>query len=190
MAKLHTTILFWCRLGMQYRSGMTRYLGSRIIVVGVSAAGKSTCARRLSQKVDIPVVCMDAIMWTPGWVYVGDEETKKRLDEISSRGEWLIEGYITTQVRVFIFERADVIVYLDYSRTTVVWRYVKRWWMHRVRPRQELPGSPDMFSFKTLWMIWRKKEAETLELLLAHVRERQKIVRLHSPEEAERWLQG
>ena len=88
-------------------------LGKKIVVVGVSASGKSTFARKLGSKMSSPVFFVDSIMWKSGWNYVGDEETVKKLDEISSRTEWIIEGYITKGARDFVFERADTIIYLD-----------------------------------------------------------------------------
>jgi len=60
-------------------------LGGKIVVIGVSASGKSTFSRKLSKKLNLPLTLMDKIMWKPGWDYIGDEETVKKLDQISSQ---------------------------------------------------------------------------------------------------------
>lgn len=85
-------------------------LGSKIVVVGVSAAGKSTFSRKLAQSLNLPLTLMDSIMWKPGWNYVGDEETVRKLDEASAQPEWIIEGYISKEARTFVFDRADSII--------------------------------------------------------------------------------
>ncbi len=163
-------------------------LGKKIVVVGVSASGKSTLARRLSDKLNIPVTYMDAIMWKSGWEYIGDEETTKKLEEVSNEPQWIIEGYITKDSRTTLFEKADTIIYLDYSPVVASWRYLKRWWKHRRNPRPELPGSPEKFDFKFLKLVWSKGEAVSLNKFLAEVSNQSKIITLHSPNQTKKFV--
>jgi adenylate kinase family enzyme len=163
---------------------------NKIVVVGVSASGKSTFSRKLAEETNLPLIFMDEIMWNPGWEYIGDEATVQRLDEESSKTEWIIEGYITKEARKFVFERADKIIYLDYSPWVASWRYLKRWWNHRVHPRPELEGSPEKFSFKFLKLVWTKGEAISLNRFLKEVSDQSKIITFHSPKETESFLRS
>ncbi|MDB5258999.1 MAG: topology modulation protein [Candidatus Taylorbacteria bacterium] len=163
-------------------------LGKKIAIVGVSASGKSTFARKLAERTCLPVFFMDSIMWKPGWNYVGDEETVLRLQEISSGTEWIIEGYITKGARSVIFDRADTVIYLDYPRWVASGRYILRWLKHRKDPRPELAGSPEKFSFKFLKLVWNKGETRSLDALLAQMSERSKIIRLTSPKKSRIFL--
>ena len=163
-------------------------LGIKILVVGISASGKSTFTKKLAFKTNLPAIFVDSIMWKPGWNYIGDEETVKKLQEASSKDEWIIEGYITKGIRAFIFDRADTIIYLDYSPLVASWRYLRRWWTYRKNPRPEMPGSPEKFSFKFLKLVWTKGEAISLNKFLAEVKDQGKIVTLKSPREAEEFL--
>ncbi|MDP3957791.1 MAG: hypothetical protein Q8Q10_04830 [bacterium] len=165
-------------------------LGKKIVVVGVSASGKSMFARRLADKLNLPVIFMDAIMWKSGWEYIGDEEIAKKLYEISSGAEWIIEGYVTTAARTFLFDRADSIIYLNYSPIIASWRYLKRCWKHRNDSRPELEGSPDEFSFKFLKLVWTKGEAISLNKFLACVEDQNKIMRITSLKETKAFLKG
>ncbi len=165
-------------------------IGKRIVIVGVSASGKSTFARTLSEKAKIPLFLMDAIMWNPGWQYIGDDETVNKLKEISSATEWIIEGYISTKARTFIFERADTIIYLDYPPIVATLRYLKRWWKHRKNPRPELEGSPEKFDWKFLKLVWTKGEAISLNRFLAQVQDQSKLVRFTSPKQAETFIKN
>ncbi len=158
--------------------------GKKIVIVGVSASGKSTFARKLSEKIKLPLFLMDSIMWNPGWEYIGDEETVKKLEEISSKNEWIIEGYISTKARAFVFERADTIIYLDYPALTATIRYLKRWLKHRKNPRPELEGSPEKFDWKFMKLVWTKGEATSLNRFLSELKEQEKIIKLTSPRQA------
>lgn len=163
-------------------------IGKRIVVVGVSASGKSTFSKKLAEKTDLPVTFMDSIMWRPGWQYVGDDEVVKQLKAISEHPEWIVEGYIVKSARGFLFERADTILYLDYRPIVAVSRYIRRWWKHRTHPRPELGGSPEKFSFTFLKLIWTKGETISLNKFLVEMGDQSKVVKLHSPKEARSFL--
>jgi adenylate kinase family enzyme len=162
--------------------------GQRTVVVGVSASGKSTFARKLSQKTRTLLIHMDTIWWKPGWTEVGEEEASEQIKSIISATEWIIEGYIPKDARAAVFERADTILYLDYSPLVASWRYIKRWWRHRKNPRPELEGSPEKFNFNFLRLVWNKGEAISLNEYLSKVVDQKKIIIFRSPSEANEFL--
>ncbi len=169
---------------------METKIGKRIVIVGVSASGKSTFARKLSKKTKLPLFLMDSIMWNPGWQYIGDEETVRKLKEIGAQEEWIVEGYISKEARTFLFERADTIMYLDYPPIVATVRYLKRWLKHRKDPRPELEGSPEMFDWKFLKLVWTKGEAISLNKFLAQVQDKHKIIKFTSVRQAKAFLGG
>lgn len=164
-------------------------MGNKIVVVGISAVGKSTFSRKLAQTLNLPLTLMDTIMWKPGWNYVGDEETIDRINQISIQPKWIIEGYVCKGARTSTFERADSIIYLDYSPIISSWRYIKRWLTHHKDPRPELTGSPEKFNFTFLKLVWKKGEAISLNRYLKEVHPQTKIITLHSPREAKEFLE-
>lgn len=161
------------------------YLGKKIAVVGVSASGKSVLARTLADKTRLPLTHVDTIMWKPGWDYVGDEETVKQLRDVSTRTEWIIEGFIDKEAFDYVLGKADSIIYLDYPRYIPAWRYTKRWLKHRRSPRPELEGSPETLSLSFLRRIWEKREVYHLNKFLHEMTKSEKIIRLKSPKDAE-----
>ena len=132
---------------------------------------------------------MDALMWKPGWQYIGDEQTVEKLKEISTQEKWIIEGYITKDARAFIFNDADTIIYLDYPKVVATWRYLKRWWKHRKNARPELEGSPEKFDWKFLKLVWEKGEAISLNRFLKNTPNQNKIKKYTSPQKAQRFLE-
>lgn len=164
-------------------------LGKRIAVVGVSAAGKSVFGRKLAQRTGLPLTHIDAVMWKPGWDYIGNEATVQRLKEISSGEQWIIEGFIQKGAFETVLNHADTILYLDYPAHIAAWRYIKRWWTHRTVPRPELEGSPEKFSFEFLGRVWQKREVYYLNKFLAQMSNPEKVLKLKHPAEAESFLQ-
>ena len=163
-------------------------IGKKIVVVGVSASGKSTFARKLAEKTELPLFLMDSIMWKPGWRYIGDEETVEKLKEIGIQEEWIIEGYISKEARTFLFEQADTIIYLDYHPAVATIRYLKRWLKHRKDPRPELEGSPEKFDWEFMKLVWKKGEAVSLNKFLAQVQDKEKLIKLTSVKQAKAFL--
>lgn len=163
-------------------------MGKRIAVVGVSASGKSIFARKLAVKTNLPLVHIDALMWKPGWDYIGDDATVEKLKEVSAQDSWIIEGFINKIALETVIGRAETVLYLDYPRYIPAWRYIVRWLKHRKNPRPELEGSPEKFSFEFLKRVWDKKEVYRLEKYLQTLPNQDKIIRVHSPREASRML--
>lgn len=88
---------------------------SRVHIVGGPGSGKSTLALRLGHGLKLPVVCLDDI------AYEGPESRERPLAtrlaeaaEVACRPEWIAEGIHVGWTDV-LFQRADVIVWLDYA---------------------------------------------------------------------------
>jgi adenylate kinase family enzyme len=54
----------------------------RIIVIGIPGAGKSTFARRLGDKLNLPVYHLDRYFWSPGWKASSPEAFDETLGEL------------------------------------------------------------------------------------------------------------
>jgi adenylate kinase family enzyme len=163
-------------------------LGSKIVVVGLVASGKSTFTRTLAEKTKLPAIFVDTIFWKSNWNYIGDEAAIKELDTLSQASKWIIEGYMIPEIKAIVFNRADTIIFLDYSRTVTLFRYIKRWWQHRKNPRPELNGNTERFRWKMVKRIWQKEESIRLHTLLKNPALKNKVVHLVSPTETEKFL--
>jgi adenylate kinase family enzyme len=120
-------------------------------------------------------------MWKPGWSHVGNTKIIEELQKIVARDSWIIEGWIAPSARKLVFDRASTILYLDYPRLLITWRYIKRWFKHRKEPRPELSGSPEKFSFKFLWLVFTKGEAISINKSLGELADRSKLITISSP---------
>lgn len=95
----------------------------RILIAGPSGSGKTTFAARLGRILDIPHMEMDSLHWGPNWTPRPSFEAD--VQALIERPAWITEWQYP-QVRGRLLERADVVIYLRYSRAVVMWRVVRR----------------------------------------------------------------
>jgi adenylate kinase family enzyme len=168
----------------------------RIAVVGTSGSGKTTLAARLAQRLAIPHVELDALHWGPDWTPVSWELFRERVSRALGGDAWTVDGNYS-RVRDIVWNRADTVVWLDYSLPVVLGRVTRRT-VKRTLGREELwngnrePFWPAFFSRDSIiwWALttYRRRKREFPALFCrpeyAHLR----VVHLASPHAARRWL--
>lgn len=142
----------------------------RIVVAGPSGSGKTTFAARLGRLLDIPHTEMDSLHWGPNWTPRPSFEAD--VQRLIEQPAWITEWQYP-QVRGRLLERADVVIYLRYSRAVVMWRVVRRTvrravtgqklWADNVEPPlKNILRDPDNMirytwrSYRMLGSCWRR----------------------------------
>ena len=104
----------------------------RILVLGPSGAGKSTLARCVGERLDHPVVHLDAIYWNPGWVQTEVGRFRERLAEAAAGDAWVMDGNYTSHLD-FRLPRSEAVIWLPryvyFPRT--VWRTIRNYGWER-----------------------------------------------------------
>lgn len=168
----------------------------RIAVVGTSGAGKTSFARALSQRLQIPHIELDELHWSANWQEVPDELFRDRVSSATSGSAWVSDGNYH-MVRDIIWSRADAVIWLDYSFTLVMTRLFMRT-MDRIINRTEIwHGNRETWQkqfFHRDSILWwglstfarRRREYEEIfeDKPLAQV----EFIRFARPEQAEVWL--
>lgn len=97
----------------------------KILIIGSPGSGKSTFCKRLSEKLNIPLVHLDQLFWKAGWVERSKEEFDKLLLNELEKDEWIIDGNYgrTLDVRL---KYVDTVIFFDYNRFLCLWRVLKR----------------------------------------------------------------
>lgn len=97
----------------------------KIAVIGTSCSGKSTLAKSLASKLNIPYIEQDEVFWLPNWEHIPREVFAQKIDEMTNGPQWTICGnYSASQER--IWEKVTHVIWLNYPLPVILWRALKR----------------------------------------------------------------
>jgi adenylate kinase family enzyme len=126
----------------------------RIVIIGCGGAGKSTLARQLGEKLNIPVVHLDKLWWKPGWVESSREEFDAKLAVELAKPQWIMDGNFNRTIPERI-ARCDTIIYLDFSRFACLMGVLKRVLTTYGKVRPDMgEGCPERIDFEFLKWVW------------------------------------
>lgn len=127
----------------------------RILIIGCGGAGKSTLARQLGEKLNLPVVHLDKLFWKPGWVEESQDEFDRKLALELEKPRWIIDGNFNRTMPQRL-EKCDTLIYLDFSRWTCLLGVVKRivTTYGTVRPDMG-EGCPERIDLEFLKWVWK-----------------------------------
>jgi adenylate kinase family enzyme len=168
----------------------------RIIITGTSGAGKTTLARELAARLDLPHVELDAINWQPDWRDLKTDDPLEFVRRVSFAVEpdcWIADGAYHV-VRDLLWRRATHLVWLDYERSVIMRRVILRS-IHRAVTGRELwpgtgnrenvlnwlrPSHPIRWAWHT-WAHWRRYTGAVLaDPAYAHLN----VLHLRQPRDA------
>ncbi len=168
----------------------------RVLVAGLSGAGKTTLARRLATVLDVPHTEIDALHHGPGWV-----PRPEFLDDVAALADssaWVTEWQYRT-ARPVLAARADLLVWLDQPYAVALGRLVRRTVRRRVRrevlwngnvegPLRAVLTDPE----HVVRYQWTHRHKYRRDLVPWVRRERPDlpVVRLTGARDVERWLAG
>jgi len=111
----------------------------RVVILGCSGSGKSTFARAMGERLGLPVVHLDALFWSPGWVEPEDNEVFRAKVAAAVAGDaWITDGNYVGRTFDLRLPRADAVIFLDQPRRICLWRIFRRWWTDRGKRRADL----------------------------------------------------
>lgn len=162
---------------------------SKIAILGITGAGKSTLSRKLADKTGLPLFHMDALFWRGNWEEVPESEYLAQHKKIlAENNKWIIDGWINPKMSDRLAQ-ADLVIYLDYAGWLCALHYVERCFKHRKVARPELPKeSTDRFKFRRFFLLLFRGERPDIERSLSFAGDMSKIVRLTSPKDMRKYL--
>jgi adenylate kinase family enzyme len=140
----------------------------RVAIVGPMGAGKTSLALALSESYGISSITMDSLYWQPDWVPTPKAEYQRRVRELVAEERWIIDSASSGDMLHALWERADVVIWLDLSRLVCVWRVMRRT-VANARSKVSRWGNVDT------WSRLFSRESIVLLALRHHPRSRARI---------------
>ena len=128
----------------------------RIIVVGSQGSGKTSLARKLGRKLDLPVIHLDVLYWRPGWTRSDTASFRARVTEAIAGDAWIVDGSFSGLAFDLTLARAQLLVIIERPRWLCQWRILWRSAFDRQTTRPDLPaGCPEQLDWKLMREAWR-----------------------------------
>ncbi|MCX5250885.1 MFS transporter [Streptomyces sp. NBC_00201] len=167
----------------------------RIVVGGISGAGKTTLAAALAGALDIRHIEMDALYHGPGWTHRA--EFADDVERATRTPAWICDAQYHWVVGDLLGERADTFVWLDLSRRTVMNRVLRRSVVRAATGRELWHGNRETWRsmlrnprhpLRWAWSQHATRRAETAAFLRLHPG--LAVVHLTSASQARQWLRS
>ncbi|MCO4781141.1 MAG: AAA family ATPase [Candidatus Cloacimonetes bacterium] len=169
----------------------------KINVIGTSGSGKSTFAKKLSKKLNIPYVEMDALFWGKNWSMPNDKVLFERLEKALDQDDWVLDGNYTRTTPIK-WKKVDTIIWVDLNIIQTLYQSISRA-LNRIFTQKELwPNTGNKESFRNLFssdsIVWwtiktyKKNRVKYNTIKSNPAYEHIEIVHLQSRKECERYL--
>lgn len=162
----------------------------RVLIVGNSGGGKSTLARRLGERLGLPVVHLDILFWKPGWVESEDAPFREAVAAALAGPAWICDGNFGSSWDLRM-PLSDTIVWIDQPRALCLARAIWRMITYRKGGRPDIAeGCPETLDFAFYRFIWTydRKVKPKLEAALATHGAHARVVRLRNDREIASFL--
>lgn len=132
----------------------------RIRVVGPPGSGKTTTAKEIANRLQIPHLELDGVHWLPDWQEREPEDFRRLVLDFAVAPRWVIDGNYRGRLGDVLDEMVDTYVWLDPPR----WRAVSAVILRTVRrslTREELWAAGNR---ERLTALVRLRDADNLAL--------------------------
>ena len=148
-------------------------IGQRIIIVGSSGSGKTSLAKAISVRCQIPHIELDSLFWKSNWQESADDEFFSKIQvALENAGDsWVLDGNYS-RAQSIIWPLADTIIWLDYPLWLSFARLLRRT-LRRMFTREMLWGN----NRESVREVFFSKESILLYSLKTHKTRRQKYLK-------------
>ena len=135
----------------------------RICIIGGSGTGKTTLSNNLGKELNLPVYHIDGIHHLKDWKIRDKEDRDKIILEKVAETKWIIDGTYRSTLQQRL-EKADSVIYLDYSTFAQIIGVLKRFIKNHGKEKEEIPGCKEQMNWNFFLFVlnWRKNKREEI----------------------------
>ena len=161
---------------------------NRISIIGGSGSGKSNLCSILSKELNLPAIHLDGINFDSNWVEIDKSKRDNIIVNKALEDKWIIDGNYTKTLKNRL-ERADLIIWLDYSTFALLKGVLKRIFKSINKERPEIPGCKERFDFNFIKYVitYNKKKRYIIVENLADI-PKEKILIFKNQKKLNKWL--
>ena len=161
---------------------------NRIAIVGGPGTGKTTLSNELSKILDIEAIHIDGIHHLPNWQERDRSERVQIILDCIKKDKWIIDGTYRDTLKQR-FERADLIIFLDYSSLAHAKGILQRYAKGKNKEKPEIPGCKERmtFQFFTYSLKYNKKKRHFITDELKNVNP-EKVLIFKRRKDLNKWL--
>ncbi len=139
----------------------------KIAIIGYAGSGKSSLARYIGNKYNIPVLYLDCVHWLSGWIERKREEEIKIVESfLNENSGWVIDGTYTRVTFVRRLKEADRIIFMNFNRFSCLYRAFKRFFQYRGKSRESITaGCDEKIDFEFVkWILYKGRGKKRKEI--------------------------
>lgn len=129
----------------------------KILILGNGASGKTTLAKKISSRLNMPILHLDSIYWDKNWEHSNQLLFLNSVNNFMKQEKWILEGTPMLGIKERILS-ADTIIFLDFSKLNCLKNALYRSLLNILKKEKpdDHGGCPALkINFKTLKWIWK-----------------------------------
>lgn len=168
---------------------------ARIVIIGNAGGGKSTLARAMAARRDLPLVEVDRLLWQPDWSETSDADYETQHAPLIAGDRWMLEGLGKLKTIRDRMLRATWIILIDMPIWMHFWLAAERQIAWAKGELEHPPAGIDTMitthdMFETLW----ETEQDMMPTIRANVDEAEasgiKVTRIASVDELDAFTEA
>lgn len=112
----------------------------KILLIGNAGAGKTTFAKQLAEKLNLPLVHLDKLYWCGNWEHLSRSEFDTILQSELEKPRWIIDGNFNRTIPHRL-RYCDTVFYFDFPTITCLVGITKRTLMSLGKVRSDMGGN-------------------------------------------------
>lgn len=159
----------------------------KVIIVGSAGAGKSTFARKLKDKTNLPLYYLDMIWHKPDRTNISENEFDMILNNIVKKDSWIIDGNYQRTLEMRL-KKCDTVFLLDFPTEVCLSGAESR----IGKKREDLPWTETEFDndFRQFIIGFSENQLPEIYRLLKKYSKNKNIIIFHSRKEADNYLKN